>query len=92
MERTKSPWQRRASEAGLDQRTLVILTGHDKTTISRQLRGYWQSGVPKHIRSIIIAWEVMNADQRQEWVSRVETQLADEAESPPTDTSLPQIS
>ena len=64
MTKTKTPWQKRAIAAGLRQQTLVTLTGHGKTTIARQLRGYWQSGIPKHIRSMIIAWEVMTPDQR----------------------------
>ncbi|MTJ93596.1 MAG: hypothetical protein F8N36_12130 [Desulfovibrio sp.] len=82
---TKTPWQRRAIAAGLVQRTLAILTGHDVTTISRQLRGYWQSGIPKHIRSMIIAWEIMKPDQRKEWLTRVESEADGGADSTEND-------
>jgi len=58
--------------ADLEQRMLVTLTGHDKTTVSRQLRGYWRSGIPVHVRSMIIAWELMTPEQRAEWLRRVE--------------------
>ncbi|MBB3268377.1 hypothetical protein FHW79_006052 [Azospirillum sp. OGB3] len=63
--------------AGCEQKTLVALTGHDKSVISRQLRGYWESGIwesgiPKHVRATIIAWELMTPEQRAEWLRRVE--------------------
>jgi len=68
----KTPWQRRAIDVGLRQQALVILTDHDKTVISRWLRDYRQSGIPKHIRSIIIAWELMTPEQRAAWLQGVE--------------------
>jgi GTPase SAR1 family protein len=75
MTTTKTPWQRRAIAAGLRQQALVGLTGHGKTTITRQLRGYWQSGIPRHIRSMIIAWEVMTPEQRATGLQRGEVEF-----------------
>lgn len=66
--------------AGLKQQVLVALTGHDKTIVSRQLRGYWQSGIPKHIRSTIIAWELMTPEQRAAWLQQVEDEIDGSAE------------
>ncbi len=68
----KTYWQRRMRTAGLKQQTLALLTGHDKTTVSRQLRGYWLSGIPKHTRSMIAAWELMTTEQRAAWVQQVQ--------------------
>ncbi len=70
-------WQRREKAAGLSQKVLAKLLGHAEITVSRQLRGHWESGVPQHVKSAIIAWELMNDEQRSEWVERV----AAEAES-----------
>jgi hypothetical protein len=69
MTREKTPWQRRASAADLRQQTLVTLTGHGKTTVSRQLRGYWEGGVPKHVQTVIVAWELMSEKQRAAWLN-----------------------
>ncbi len=85
MTRSKTPWQQRAIAAGLPQQTLVTLAGHDKSTIARQLRGYWQSGIPKHIRSMIIAWEVMTPDQRERWLRLVEGDVDGSVEPAGTD-------
>ncbi len=83
MTREKTPWQRRAIAAGMEQQTLATLTGHDKTTVSRQLRNYWQSGIPKHVRAMIVAWEVMTPEQRALWVQRVDEDEGDGSAEPP---------
>ena len=80
MKNEKTPWQRRAMAVGLKQTMLMTITGHDKTVVSRQLRGYWQSGIPKHIRSIIIACELMTPEQRAAWLQRVEEEIDGSAE------------
>lgn len=66
------PWQRRARAAGLSQKVLAALLGHAEITISRQLRGHWESGVPRHIKAAIIAWELMSPDQRELWLKAIE--------------------
>lgn len=60
-------WQKRLQAAGLLQRDLGKLLGFNKSTISRQLRGHWQSGIPKHVTAAIVAWELMSEEQRVEW-------------------------
>ncbi|MBU0582218.1 MAG: hypothetical protein KKB66_02470 [Alphaproteobacteria bacterium] len=66
------PWQKRAKAAGLSQKVLAKLLGHAEITVSRQLRGHWESGVPQHVKAAIIAWELMTHEQRAEWVTRTE--------------------
>lgn len=66
------PWQRRARAAGLSQKMLAQLLGHAEMTVSRQLRGHWESGVPQHIKAAIIAWELMAPDQREAWSKAME--------------------
>jgi len=67
-----APWQVRAKQAGLSQKVLAKLLGHAEITISRQLRGHWDSGIPQHVRAAVIAWEIMTPEQRAEWVRLVE--------------------
>ncbi len=67
-----TPWQRRAKAAGLSQKVLARLLGHAEITVSRQLRGHWESGVPQHVKAAIIAWEMMSEEQRQRWIEAVE--------------------
>ncbi len=47
---------------------LAHMLGHSEITISRQLRGHWESGVPQHIKAAIIAWELMTPEQRAAWL------------------------
>jgi hypothetical protein len=68
----KAPWQRRLKAAGLSQKVLATLLGHAEITISRQLRGQWESGVPRHVIAAIVAWEVMTEEQRRAWLRIVE--------------------
>ncbi|EJW11709.1 hypothetical protein A33M_2906 [Rhodovulum sp. PH10] len=67
------PWQTRAKSVGLTQKLLARLLGHAENTVSRQLRGHWDSGIPKHVRTMILGWELMTPEQREQWV-----RLADE--------------
>jgi hypothetical protein len=62
-----APWQLRAKHAGLSQRTLAKLLGHAEITVSLQLRGQWKSGIPQHVKTAIVAWELMSPEQREEW-------------------------
>lgn len=64
-------WQQRAKAAGLSQKVLARLLGHAEITVSRQLRGHWESGVPQHVKAAIIAWELMTEEQRQRWIEAV---------------------
>jgi len=66
------PWQLRARASGLTQRMLARLLGHTELTVSRQLRGHWESGVPQHVRAAIIAWELMTPEMREQWLAEVE--------------------
>lgn len=61
------PWQRRAKDAGLTQVMLARLLGRPVNTISRQIRGE-HGEVPQHLVAVIIAWEMMTAEQRDEWM------------------------
>lgn len=67
----KSFWGQRAHAAGLDQKTLAQLAGAVPNSVSRGLRGEWASGVPGHLRSLILAWELMSPEQRIAWLERV---------------------
>jgi hypothetical protein len=62
------PWQRRAKNAGLSQVTLARLLGRPVNTISRQIRGE-NGGVPQHLVAVIVAWEMMAPEQREEWIA-----------------------
>lgn len=66
------PWQLRARAAGLTQKVLASLLGHSEITVSRQLRGHWESGVPQHVKAAIIAWELMTPEQRARWIAEAE--------------------
>lgn len=62
------PWQRRAKDAGLTQVTLARLLGRPVNTISRQIRGE-HGEVPQHLVAVIVAWEMMTPEQRDEWIA-----------------------
>jgi hypothetical protein len=66
------PWQTRAKAAGLTQKMLAKLLGHAEITVSRQLRGHWDSGVPQHVIAAILAWEMMTPNQRDDWMKAVD--------------------
>jgi len=71
------PWQVRARAAGLTQRLLARLLGHHERTVSSQLRGHWQSGVPQHVKAAIIVWEMLTPEQRQHWLEAIEHERTD---------------
>lgn len=70
-----SLWGRRARDAGLDQKTLATLTGLAPNSVSRGLRGEWESGVPTYFLTIIMAWELLNHDQRETLVGEVKEKV-----------------
>lgn len=67
-----SVWGRRARDAGLDQKTLATLTGLAPNSVSRGLRGEWESGVPTYLRIIITAWGMLSNQQRAELLETAE--------------------
>jgi hypothetical protein len=48
---------------------LARLFGHAAITVSRQLRGHWDSGIPRHVIAAILAWDSMTLEQREAWVA-----------------------
>ncbi len=70
------PWQLRARAAGLTQRKLARLLGHTEATVSSQLRGHWQSGVPQHVMAAIIVWEMLTPEQQEAWLGDVTKEAA----------------
>lgn len=59
------PWQKRAKRAGLSQKELARLLGVAENTVSLQLRGKWQSGTPRYVKTLIRAWELLPQAQRE---------------------------
>ena len=59
-----TPWQIRAKRAGLSQKEMSTLMGLTENTVSQQLRGRWQSGVPLYVKLIIVLWENLSQDGR----------------------------
>lgn len=71
------PLQARAKRAGLQQKRLAALLGVSENTVSLQLRGRWESGVPRYVVAAVIAWEIMSHDDRMRWLDETETLAAD---------------
>jgi hypothetical protein len=65
-------WQRRAKRAELSQVRLAKILGHAPNTITRQLLGRWQSGIPRHVKAAIVAWELMTDEQREAWQAELD--------------------
>lgn len=79
------PWQRRAKVAGLTQRDLARLLGKSEIAVSRGLRGHWRSGVPRYLKAVISAWELMTPEQREAWLrAMAETDAEPAAEPEPS--------
>jgi len=87
-----TPWQRRLEAAGLNQRKLSAIVGRREKTVSTAIRGRLKGGVPKYLKVIIIALELMDEDQRERLfelaraepdddTSEGKAKLADEGES-----------
>lgn len=70
------PWQQRAKAAGLSQKTLAKILGVAENTVSMQLRGKWQSGTPRYVKFMIVAWEKFSPKQRRELLEFVEAEVA----------------
>lgn len=66
------PWQQRMRAAGLSQRVLSRMLGRPEITVSKQLRGHFKGVVPQHLTAVIVAWELMTAEQREAWVRATE--------------------
>lgn len=66
------PWQQRAKKAGLSQKALAVLLGVHVNTVSQQLRGKWESGVPHYVKAVIWAWEQLPQAQRDAMVEAAE--------------------
>lgn len=65
----KTPWQRRARAAGLTQKKIAALTWRDEFTVSRALRGQFAADAMGPYAAVIIAWELMNEEQRKAWLN-----------------------
>lgn len=64
-----TPWQIRARQAGLTQKKLATLARLNEMTVSRQLRGARQGGIPPgYIMAIVTAWELMDPNLREDWI------------------------
>ncbi|GAA5666101.1 hypothetical protein Brsp07_04610 [Brucella sp. NBRC 14130] len=77
-ERTLSPWQARARATGLQQKTLAQITGSQPIVVSQQLRGFYgeKGEPPRYIAALVVAWELMSIEQREEWLAQLGTRNA----------------
>lgn len=66
----RHPWQLRAKGAGLSQKRLAWLLGVSENAISEGLRGRYGEE-PEYIKTMIIAWEIMTPEQRDELEAKV---------------------
>jgi transcriptional regulator with XRE-family HTH domain len=66
------PWQMRAKSAGLSQKALAKLLGVAENTVSLQLRGKWATGTPQYVKTVILAWEKLSHEARQQIIAEVE--------------------
>lgn len=66
-----SPWQARARAAGLQQKVLAEITGKSEIVVSHQLRGKYggKGEPPRYVVAVILAWEMMSLEQREEWLA-----------------------
>lgn len=64
-------WGRRAAAVGLDRETLATMAGVAKKNVTEGLKGERVGGVPMHLRTIVLAGEVMTEDQRAAWLAAV---------------------
>jgi len=69
------PWQKRAKRAGLSQKMLAKILGVSENTVSMQLRGKWQSGTPRYVKTVILAWEALPIDAKDRIVEAAEGDL-----------------
>lgn len=70
-------WEIRARKAGLKQVQLATLAGISPNTVYRAFAGHWNNGdVPGYLKAIIMAWEIMNEDQKKEWRENIASQTS----------------
>ncbi len=67
--RPESEWGKRAERAGLDRETLALLAGIIDVSVSRALNR--AGGPPGDLIALILAWELMSADQRSAWLASI---------------------
>lgn len=67
-------WQIRMKEAGLTQRLLARTIGRPENTVSRQMKEEF-GPVPGDLIAIILAWEMMSAEQRADWFETIQREL-----------------
>lgn len=67
----KSELQRRVKAAGLKQKDFAALLGVTENTMSRQLRGQWDSGTPRYVISILTAYELLDKENRMRWLAEL---------------------
>lgn len=68
------PWQKRAKRAGLTQKALAKILGVSENTVSLQLRGKWQSGTPRYVKTVIMAWESLPIDAKDRIIEEAENE------------------
>lgn len=75
-----SPWQVRARQCGLTQKSIAELAQRDENSVGRALSGGRSSprAAGPYI-AIILAWEMMNPGQRENWLKAVRM-LAEDGE------------
>ncbi|MBN6822856.1 hypothetical protein JRF84_25155 [Methylobacterium organophilum] len=49
----------------MSQKDLARLLGVHENTVSNQLRGKWESGTPRYVKTLIRAWEMLPQAQRE---------------------------
>lgn len=69
------PWQKRAKRAGLSQKMLAKILGVSENTVSMQLRGKWQSGTPRYVKTVIMAWEALPIDAKDRIIEAADEDL-----------------
>lgn len=67
----------------MTQRALAQILGKSEVAISRGLRGHWRSGVPRYLKAVISAWELMTPEQREEWLKAMMAEESLDAEKAP---------
>lgn len=58
----------------MTQRLLAKLLGISDVSISQSLRGRRLRGVPRYLKAVVCAWEIMTPAQRHAWVAAMEAE------------------
>ncbi len=68
-----SPWQTRTRAAGLTQKLIAALTRRNENSVGRALSGARlnEDAAGPYI-AVILAWELMSPEQREDWVRRAQ--------------------